>query len=130
MKRPDKKADTLFVYGFSAFYNVSVRIIRDIYDESQVYYFCFMEPTDLITVCSLSSGKHYYASRQIASTIPEEHSIPLLTQLDAPVSHVNDLANNNTMGSMDTITIEPQLVYKDLPIPQTQLEPDHLNATK
>ena len=34
MKREDKYTDILFVYGFSASYNVLVRIISDIYDES------------------------------------------------------------------------------------------------
>ena len=41
MKHPDNYADVLFVFGFSAFYNVVVRIVSDSYDEPHVYYLGF-----------------------------------------------------------------------------------------
>ena len=44
MKQPDKYADTIFVFGHSSFYNVSVRVISDIDDEPQVYYLDFQHP--------------------------------------------------------------------------------------
>ena len=79
MKRSDKYADTLFVFVLSAHYNVSVRIISDIYDEPQVYNLGFTDPTDVITVCFLPSVEHYYVSRENATTITEEHT-PLFAQ--------------------------------------------------
>ena len=50
MKKLNNYADTLFVFGFSALYNVSVRIVSDSYDEPHVYYLGATEPTDVITV--------------------------------------------------------------------------------
>ena len=69
-------ADT-FVFGSSALYNVSVRFISDIYDETRVYYLGLAALTDVIMVCFLSSAEHYYTSREIAMPIIEEHA-PLL----------------------------------------------------
>ena len=71
MKKPDKYAETLFVFVILVLCNVSVRIISDIYDESQVYYLGFTESTYVITVCFLPSAEYYYASRDIAPTITE-----------------------------------------------------------
>ena len=70
-----KMHDTIFVIAFSALYNVSVCIISDIYDESQVYYLRFTAPTDAITLCFLSSAHHYNASGEIAPMANEEHEI-------------------------------------------------------
>ena len=36
MKKPDNYAGTLFMFGFSALYNVSVRIVSDSYDEPYI----------------------------------------------------------------------------------------------
>ena len=94
MKGPDKYAYTLFVYGSPVFHNVSVRIISDINDEPQL---------TLLTPI-LTSGEHYNASRQIAPTNSEEHSLPLSPQQDASVFEVADLIENDNMGSTDTNT--------------------------
>ena len=75
MKKPDIFADTLFAFGFSALYNVSVPIVSDSYDEPHVYYLGATEPTDAITVYFLPSVEHYYAYRVIVPTITEEHAL-------------------------------------------------------
>ena len=62
MKQPDNYVDTLFVYGLASLYQVSVRIVRDIYNEPQIYYVGDTALTDTITVCFLPSATHYYAS--------------------------------------------------------------------
>ena len=85
MKKPDNYADTLFVFGFSALYNVSVRIVSDSFDEPHVYYLGATEPADVITVCFLPPAEHFYASRVIAPTITEEHVLLLASQQDTVV---------------------------------------------
>ena len=73
MKKSDNYADTLFVVGLSALYNVSVRIASNSYDEPH----SFTEPKDVITVCFLPSAEHYNASRQTAPTIIYGQSLQL-----------------------------------------------------
>ena len=70
MTKPDNHADSLFVFGLSALYKVSVRIISDSYDKSHVYYLSAAENTDVITLRFLPSAEHYNVSRVIAPTIP------------------------------------------------------------
>ena len=50
--KPDNYADTFFVFGLLALYNVSVRIVSDSYDEPHVYYLGAMESSDVITAYS------------------------------------------------------------------------------
>ena len=85
MKKLDNYADTLFVFGLSALYNVSVRIVNDSYDEPHVHYLGDTEPTDVITVCFLPSAEHYYASREIAPTITAALATFALRQIAATV---------------------------------------------
>ena len=103
MKKPDKYADTIFAFGHSALYNVSVRIISDIYDEPQVYYLGCTEPTYVIMVCVLPSAEHYYTSGEIAPPITEEHAPLSATQQDMATSVVSELTETS---HIDTNTLK------------------------
>ena len=105
MEKPDKYAGALFVLGLSALYNVSVRIISNIYDEPQKYDLGFTEPTEVITICLLLSAERYYASREIATTVTEEHTNLIAQQQDMDKNEVPEVADKEYAPPIDTNTI-------------------------
>ena len=91
MKKPDTYADTLFVFGLSTLYNISVRNISDINDEPQLFSVGFTEPTDVITVCFLQLAEHYHTFREIATTTTEVHLSLFEHQQDMDTSEVTEV---------------------------------------
>ena len=114
--------------GFSALYNVSVRVISDIHGEPQVYYLGFTAPTDVITLCFLQSAKHYYASREFTSTITEEHAL-----LSAPIQDMTEAVQSEVSEKRCTFPITINILAHQMNIdisePNILIEPDN-TATK
>ena len=106
MKHPDKYADSLFMIGSSSLYNVSVSLISDIHDKPQVYYLGFTAPTDVITLCFLQSVEHYYATREIAPMITQEHEALSAIPQDL------DPITNNILHPVNKDILEPH-IYTD-----------------
>ena len=82
------------MYGLASLYQVSVRIISNIYNEPQICYLGDRATIDSITVCFLSSAERYYALREIPSIIIDGPvPLPILPETSSPGDNIDSKDN-------------------------------------
>ena len=114
----------------SALYNVSVRIFSVIYDEPQVYYLGFTEPTYVTKVCFLLSADHFFASREIVHTINEEHESLSTHQQDTATAVVSEVAETDYRSLINTNNTLEHLVKTVILETHTHRALEHPKASR